>query len=138
MTTNPVLVDFLAFVQTLTDPIDRAFVEDFQASTAFNPLPPDFLNTVVDESLKVPARVWQDALAGLVAENTLPELWRIEAPTLLVWGDRDDIFPFSDQTDLLGGIPDVTFLVYEDIGHGLHWEVPERFTADLAAFLQRN
>ena len=133
---NPVLVDFADFVDTLSDPLDRDFVFDFQASTVFSPVPEEFLDTVVDESLKVPVRVWQAALRGLVEENTLGELDRIVAPTLITWGDKDEVFPFPDQTELRDGIRRSKLEVYQDTGHGLHWERPERFTADLLDVLR--
>jgi pimeloyl-ACP methyl ester carboxylesterase len=49
-------------VSTLTDPIDPDFVREFQESTLARPVPPAFLETVVRESLKLPARVWKAAL----------------------------------------------------------------------------
>jgi non-heme chloroperoxidase len=91
---------------------------------------------VVAESLKVPARVWKAALGGLLAVDNLPELDEIEAPTLIVWGDQDSVFPFSDQTALDAGIPRSRLLVYPQTGHGVHWERPARFTADLSDFLR--
>lgn len=134
---NVGILDFLAFVLAeIVDPIDPGFVFDFQASTLATPVPADFLDTVVDESLKVPAFVWQAALSGLAAEDTSAELSLIEAPTLIVWGDQDTIFFESDQLQLHAGIPDSTLLVYEGNGHGVHWEDPDRFTADLLSFMQ--
>ena len=57
------------------------------------PVPADFLDTVVEESLKVPAFVWQAALTALAASDTTAELPLIEAPTLIVWGTRDGVIP---------------------------------------------
>ena len=133
---NEVVLGLLDFVLTLEDPIDPVFVRDFQVSTTFGFVPEDFLDTVVGESLKVPARVWKAALSGLTAEDTRDELDRITAPTLIVYGDQDTVFPLSDQHTLDAGIPDSTLLIYPQTGHGVHWEQPERFTADLVAFLQ--
>jgi non-heme chloroperoxidase len=135
VTTNEMLQGFLEYVYTLEDPIDPAFVYDFQASTAYTPLPEDFLNTVVNESLKVPVRVWQAALAGLNQANHLAELQLITVPTLIAWGDKDDIFLYDEQVMLFQGIANSTLLIYEDMGHGLHWEYPVRFACDLARFL---
>jgi pimeloyl-ACP methyl ester carboxylesterase len=134
VTTNEVVLGLKEYVDTLEDPIDPAFVLDFQASTLYNPIPEAFLETVVNESLKVPARVWQAALAGMVVDHTA-ELQFITAPTLLIWGDKDDIFLYSDQLMLDEGIADSTLLIYSDTGHGVHWEFPQRFTADLVDFL---
>ena len=59
---NPVLVEFWeSTVSRLTDPIDPGFVREFQESTLAHPVPSAFLDTVVRESLKVPARVEPEA-----------------------------------------------------------------------------
>src|SRR3712207_5116196 len=54
-------------VQALEDPVPPEFVREFQESTVYQPVPEEFLDTVVSESLKLPARVWRDYLeqAGL-------------------------------------------------------------------------
>jgi len=50
------MTDFADFVDTLTDPLDPAFVHDFQASTVYSPVPAELPDRVVAESLKVPGR----------------------------------------------------------------------------------
>jgi non-heme chloroperoxidase len=53
---NPVVTEFWeSAVLKLTDPIDPAFVREFQESTLAQPAPGEFLDMVVEESLKVPA-----------------------------------------------------------------------------------
>jgi pimeloyl-ACP methyl ester carboxylesterase len=95
---------------------------------------PTATSTSTPPSLKVPARVRKAALAGLIATDNRAELARIQAPTLIVWGDQDTVFPLSDQQALKAGIPDSRLLIYPQTGHGVHWEQPQRFTADLTAF----
>lgn len=123
-------------VQPLVDPVPAEFIREFQASTAFQPLAPEFLDRVVAESAKLPARVWRDVLAGLLAVDLRGELHRIGVPTLIVWGDHDAIFPLADQQALAAGIPDAKLIVYQETGHAPHWERPDRFVRDLAQFLQ--
>ena len=53
-------------VSTLRDPIEPTLVREFQVSTLAREIPEGFLDTVVSESLKVPARVWQAAFAGFL------------------------------------------------------------------------
>jgi len=134
---NEVVLGLLEFVETLEDPIDPAFVRDFQVSTVFQPVPDRFMDRVVAESLKVPARVWEAALTGFVEADNLSELSEIKAPTLIVWGDQDTIFPLSDQEALDAGIRRSRLYIYRQTGHGVHWERPKRFTADLVDFLRR-
>lgn len=134
---NEGILGFLDYVLAeVNDPIDPGFVYEFQASTLATPVPAEFLDTVVAESLKVPAFVWKAALAALAVSDTTAELPLIEAPTLIVWGDQDTIFFEADQQALDAGIPSSTRLVYEGIGHGVHWEDPERFTDDLVDFMR--
>jgi len=42
----------------------------------------------------------------------------------------------SDQERLAASIPRSRFVVYEGVGHIVHWEQPERVAADLAAFVE--
>jgi non-heme chloroperoxidase len=123
-------------VSTLEDPVDPAFVREFQVSTLALPVPPEFLDTVVAESLKLPARVWRAVLReALLDADFSGELGTIQAPTLIFWGDRDSMTQ-GGQGALSAAIPGSRRLVYAGAGHGLHWELPERFAADLAAFVR--
>ncbi len=82
----------------------------------------------------MPAFVWKAALTGLVNADYVAELSSITALTLIVWGDKDGLFLIDDQITLESGLPDSTLLLYENAGHGLHWEDPVCFAYDLAAF----
>lgn len=133
---NPVAIELKAAVDTLVDPIDPEFVRAFQAGTFFRPIPDWFLETAVAESLRVPARIWQSALDGLMAENHAGDLDQITAETLIFWGDQDGFFSAADQDALVAAIPGATLTVYADTGHGLHVEQPARFGRDLCRFLR--
>jgi non-heme chloroperoxidase len=130
------VIDANAVVQTLEDPIDPAFVRDFQTSNAFNPIPAAYLDTVVAESLKVPATVWKQLFAGVLAEDHSARLGAITAKTLILWGDRDAYTTLADPQALHAAIKHSTFITYPATGHALHWEWPQRFVDDLHAFLK--
>lgn len=133
---NEVIVGLNDYVQTLTDPVDSTFVYEFQASTIFHPVPQPFLDAVVRESRKLPADVWKGALAGLIATDNADRLHEIQAPTRVVWGDRDGIFLRAEQDALVAAIPNATLSVYPETGHGLHWERPREFTRELEKFVK--
>lgn len=128
--------DLLTAVKTLSDPVDRKFATEFQASTVHQPLPEAQLAHYVDASMKVPARVWIETLGELIKLDTRPDLGRIRARTLVLWGDRDMVVSREDQQAFVQGIPNATLKVYDAIGHGMHWEAPARVAADLMAFLR--
>ena len=122
-------------VSTLTDPVDRGFIREFQESTVARPVPPTLLETAVRESQRVPARVWRAAFADLLDADFAHELRRITAPTLIMWGDQDVFCSRSDQDVLLQRIPDAQLIVYRGAGHAFHWEDPVQFSRDLEAFV---
>ena len=64
------------------------------------------------------------------------ELGKIEMPTLIVWGAQDELIPRSEQDALAAAIVGSRLVVYPGIGHGLHWDAPERFANALVAFVE--
>jgi pimeloyl-ACP methyl ester carboxylesterase len=130
--------DCIAFGETsialLSDPIDPVFVRAFQESTLARPVPEAFLDRVVSESLKVPARVWKAAWSELIATDLTSDLPRIVAPTLLVWGDRDQMMLYAEQEMLLRSLPAARLVTFTGAGHAPHWEEPERCAALITDF----
>ncbi len=123
-------------IRSLEDPVPSEFVREFQASTTHVPLPEEFTERVLAESLKLPARIWRLALDGLLGEDDSDRLGRITAPTLLIWGERDRFIPREEQEQLAAAVPDARLVVYPETGHAPHWERPERVAADLEEFMQ--
>lgn len=125
-------------IAPLRDPIDPAFVREFQSGTFGRPIPEPFLATMVAESLKVPARVWREAFEALLTEDLSQQLAAIAVPALLICGASDPLFTPDRQTALAAALPNSTLAVYAGVGHTPHWEEPRRFAADVAAFTLRN
>lgn len=123
-------------VSTMEDPVDPDFVREFQESTLAQPVPHAFFETVVQESLRLPARVWKAIVASSMQDDFAGRLSNIEAPTLLVWGDQDEMASRSDQEAQTAAITGSQLLTYESTGHAVHWEAPQRFASDLAAFVE--
>jgi pimeloyl-ACP methyl ester carboxylesterase len=64
---NTVLTELKAAVHRLTDPVDPDFVREFQESTVNQPVPAEFMASVIANSQAMPARVWKALIDGLVA-----------------------------------------------------------------------
>ena len=73
-----------------------------------------------------------------MADDLGPDLPRIQAPTLLLWGDQDGFVPRADQDRLLAGIRGSALTVFEGTGHDPHWEEPARAAELIAVFIQRH
>jgi pimeloyl-ACP methyl ester carboxylesterase/tetratricopeptide (TPR) repeat protein len=134
---HPEITEFYrSTIAPLHDPLDVAFVREWQRSTLANPVTADHFDAVVSETLKVPARVWRAAFeAFLSTPDFSAELTRVSVPTLIAWGDKDAYAHRDSQERLRAVLRGARFRVYEGGGHGFHWEDPARFAADLAAFL---
>jgi len=133
---SPVVQDLPSALRDLPDPIPMEFARDFQASTAYRPVPHEFFNRIVVESLKLPARLWLELIDGLLKYDDSAQLRNIEAPTLLIWGDHDALFSREDQNRFRAACPQARLKIYEETGHCPNWERPERVAADIASFVQ--
>jgi pimeloyl-ACP methyl ester carboxylesterase len=121
----------------LEDPIPPEFVRGFWESTIHHPVPEEILRAALSQTLKVPARVWRDYHEGvaLTLDDT-PRLGEIEAPTLILWGERDAVLGREEQEWRAAAIPNATLKVYPDTGHAVAWERPEWVVQDLQEFIE--
>jgi pimeloyl-ACP methyl ester carboxylesterase len=62
------------------------------------------------------------------------DLARIRVPTLVVWGDRDTLFPLSHGEHLARAIPDAKLAVLQGVGHCPHLESPKRLAEAFTRF----
>lgn len=132
---NAAVQEFAQSLEGLKDPIDREFAAGFQQSTLANPIQPAFLKTMIGESCKVPAHVWKKVGQSLFQVNYLAPLRSYTKPVKIIWGDKDVFSPRHDQELLTVALSGSTVLVYEGIGHAVHWESPSRFADDLITFI---
>jgi pimeloyl-ACP methyl ester carboxylesterase len=133
---NEVTRELQGSLRDLPDPVSSDFARAFQRSTVYAPVPPEFFEQIVAESLKLPARLWRAVLDGLLAFADVEQLGRISAPTLLLWGDHDALFARADQSRLVTAIPRARLRIYPETGHCPNWERPEEVARDLVSFMQ--
>jgi pimeloyl-ACP methyl ester carboxylesterase len=127
--------EFARAVDALPDPVPFEFARDFQVSTIHHPIADEFLDRAIAESLKLPARVWREIMAGMLATDPATALAERRVPTLILWGERDAVFARSEQDALLELVPTAAFKIYPETGHALHWERPHEFVRDLDGFI---
>ena len=129
---NAAVREVLHAVNALSDPVDPAFVREFQLSTAAKPVPPAFMAARIVNSENMPAHVWKSALGSLVGYRPSAA---ITCPTLVIGGDADSVFSKEEQAALAREIPGAVLDLEPGIGHALNWEDPDRFVASLLRFL---
>ena len=116
----------------------------FQRRVTAKPLPiPRPLFTHVVEAYIANAR-WYQRLGDELMESPRYEsegatafydLSAIRAPTLVVWGDRDSLFPVAHAQHLERSVQDGRLTVLEGIGHCPHVESPRQLGRILVDFL---
>ena len=134
---TPVMRELQNVLRDLPEPISVEFARDFQASTLYRPVPTEFFERIVAESLKLPPRLWRLAIDRLVEYDDSHQLAKIEVPTLLMWGDHDALFSRADQDRFMATLPAARLTVYEETGHCPNWERPEQVAVDIAALMLR-
>ena len=123
-------------VDQLTEPVDAGWVRRFLAwFPRFHQVPPWYIDARVQDGVRMPAYVWRETLAGLVSARPPTDTATITAPALIVWGARDELLTLEDQQSLAAAIPASRLIVYQDTGHLVLWEQPERVASDLTAFV---
>ena len=81
-----------------------------------------------------PMTLWR-AARDLLAEDVREDLRSIEAPTLLIWGEKDPLIPPSVGKLLKREIPSSHLLVLQNAGHVPMFDRPQEFDAALLSFL---
>lgn len=78
----------------------------------------------------------RDTFNGLITARPPNDAGTIAAPTLIIWGDRDELLTQEQEEALAAAIPVSRLVVYEDTGHLVLWEQPERVASDLITFVE--
>lgn len=68
-------------------------------------------------------------------EVLVDQLPHLEIPTLIIWGKRDRVFPYSQGQKAVSLLQQGFFELIPDCGHLPHVEQPDRFVAVLSQFL---
>lgn len=127
--------EFAAGVRAFRDSVPLDFIREFQASTIHRPLSPQFVDRVVQESRRLPPHVWRGIVNGMIASEPVAGAIDARIPTLILWGDRDAVFPRAAQDSLLAALPEAELTVHPETGHAVHWERPDAVARELSAFL---
>lgn len=82
----------------------------------------------------------QAILSGLDAMSTwtgTAKLPALSSRTLIVWGDHDRTYPWSQTEQLWQSVPNASLAVIPDCAHAAHLENPDLFNSIVRGFLAR-
>ena len=75
------------------------------------------------------------ALDAINATELTAQLATLRVPCLIIFGENDNTVPLSEGEYAAQHIPGAQLRLYEQCGHSPMVEYPERFAADVRAFL---
>ncbi|MFD3445140.1 alpha/beta fold hydrolase [Microbacteriaceae bacterium 4G12] len=123
-------------VDALRDQVDPARVRaSLDWFPRYTDVPEEYIEDRVRDGTAIPAAVWRVTLAGLADARPPTEAGTIRTPALIVRGSRDELIPRQEHSALAAAIPGARLVEYDDTGHLVLWERPERVAADIARFL---
>jgi len=77
----------------------------------------------------------RETFLRVISEDLTPYAVQVQAPTVLIWGDRDADTPLWQGRKLEQLIPDAGLIVFEGAGHFSYLERPNDFLRIVAHFL---
>ena len=78
----------------------------------------------------------RSSMVRLVNSDMRPQLGRLSASTLIIWGEQDQETPLRDARIMEALIPDAGLVVFEGAGHFAYAEQPDRFCRIVDVFLR--
>jgi pimeloyl-ACP methyl ester carboxylesterase len=76
-----------------------------------------------------------DRLRQTVLEDPIPLLKTVSTPTLLLWGEKDQLIPYANSADYVRVLPNARLVSFPDLGHVPHEEAPAESLKPLESFL---
>ena len=129
---------FLDEIAQLTDPIDPAWMRaSIEWFPRFQPVPDWYIDDRVQDGLACPAHSCLGTLLGLIDAVPPTQVGTISVPTVILWGERDDLLPRVDADLLQEAIPDSRLVMLPDTGHLVLWEQPARVASEVMSLIER-
>jgi pimeloyl-ACP methyl ester carboxylesterase len=115
--------------------VDSPFMRAWSPSASPTPVDGSYLAHADRETVAVPRQVWLGVARELVDVPVGNRAADIRAPTLILSGGKDPLFPPDHHAALVRAFPHARAHVFPELGHNLVVERPDEVGPRLAAFL---
>jgi pimeloyl-ACP methyl ester carboxylesterase len=95
------------------------------------------IDTMLANPYPQPAYAFARQASATIEHDTRDRIGHIIAPTLVLVGKEDILFPVKLAEELTAGIPNAELVVMERGGHGSCREIPDRFNRAVLEFLAK-
>lgn len=97
---------------------------------------PAFLPTIAGDALTAGPRALLRSLYHIIQDDVRPLLPRIQVPTLIVWGERDQLVPLAHGVEMRESIPHSRLVVLRGAAHNSMIDRPTDFNRVLIRFME--
>jgi len=80
--------------------------------------------------------IMKDIMQVVIREDLQHFLAKIKIPTLILWGDKDEMTPPQEAQKIKNQLKDGHLIMYPSLNHGLHIHAPEWMERDITDFLE--
>jgi pimeloyl-ACP methyl ester carboxylesterase len=124
-------------VHALAFPLDPEsdFLREWHPANQPTPVDSAFAAAAMEDILAVPRPVWRGVIRELAELPVGRHAADIRAPTLILSGGKDVLFPPEHHRALAAAIPHAEARILPELGHNMIWERPAEIGPLLAAFL---
>lgn len=133
---HPERVDRLVLVDAAFLSLDRSASRSLTGpAVTLRWTAPSLLPVLIADGLRAGPGRLMDAAIQLVQADWRTKLPRIEAPTLVIWGEHDEICPLTIGRGIVAAVPGSRLVIVEGAAHNPMWERSEVFDRAVLDFL---
>jgi pimeloyl-ACP methyl ester carboxylesterase len=134
--TFPAKVERLVLVDAAAIPLGRTYFQNALGLVrAISAMPPNFLPILFGDAYQAGPRTIVRAAWELLATDISDKLARIQAPTLVVWGQNDWLVPLQIGVRIYDRLDNAYFVVLDNAGHNPMWDRADAFNQVVDDFL---
>jgi pimeloyl-ACP methyl ester carboxylesterase len=134
----PERIEHLGLVAAAALPLERlSLPQVWRLVRGLRRLPLTLLPVLGTDALRAGPVTLIQALRELRSTDIHLNLARIDAPTLIIWGEHDATLPLAVGRQLHRHLPQAAFLVLAGAGHHPMWDRPTAFNEAVMQFLGR-
>ena len=79
--------------------------------------------------------IMRDIFKKVISQDLTAKFSKIQAPTLILWGEKDELTPVQDAHLMKELIPNSELKVFPNTEHSLNFEIPEELSKTIVRFI---
>jgi len=95
----------------------------------------EYFELLVTDATRWGPAIYFGTMDDMARFNVTDRLSTVNVPTLVTWGDKDTVIPFSPIVETYTSIPGCSLEVWHGVGHSGPIEIPDRFVELLTRFI---